>query len=84
MTNPAARTDPGAPISGMPILDADQSRSVVVLKRSMNLGFAGIDNELYHPKTSTLLGDAKSSVNDITEGAQGPVAARLEVVAGRP
>ncbi|OLF12046.1 NAD(P) transhydrogenase subunit beta [Actinophytocola xinjiangensis] len=67
VTNPAARTDPGSPIYGMPILDVDHSRSVIVLKRSMNPGFAGVDNELYyHPKTSMLFGDAKSSVNELT------------------
>ena len=52
----------------MPILDVDQSESVIVLKRSMSPGFAGIDNPLfYDPKTSMLFGDAKASVADITE-----------------
>jgi NAD(P) transhydrogenase subunit beta len=68
VTNPAARTDPGSPIYGMPILDVNASRSVIVLKRSMSSGFAGIDNDLfYDPKTSMLFGDAKSSVNEIVE-----------------
>lgn len=68
VTNPAARTDPGSPIYGMPILNVDESRSVIVLKRSMRPGFAGVDNELYFdPHTSLLFGDAKSSVHDITE-----------------
>jgi NAD(P) transhydrogenase subunit beta len=68
VTNPAARTDPGSPIYGMPILNVDESRSVIVLKRSMRPGFAGVDNELYFdPRTSLLFGDAKSSVHDITE-----------------
>ena len=68
VTNPAARTDPGSPIYGMPILDVDQARSVIVLKRSMSSGFAGIDNELYYdPKTAMLFGDAKSSVTEIAE-----------------
>jgi NAD(P) transhydrogenase subunit beta len=63
VTNPAARNSPSSPIYGMPILDVDRSRNVVVLKRSMNPGFAGIDNELYHdPKTVMLFGDAKESV----------------------
>jgi NAD(P) transhydrogenase subunit beta len=63
VTNPAARTDPGSPIHGMPILDVDRSRSVIVLKRSMNSGFAGIDNPLFSaPRTAMLFGDAKSSV----------------------
>jgi NAD(P) transhydrogenase subunit beta len=63
VTNPAARSDPGSPIYGMPILDVDKAASVVVLKRSMNPGFAGIDNELYlDSKTTMLFGDAKDSV----------------------
>jgi NAD(P) transhydrogenase subunit beta len=68
VTNPAARTDPNSPIYGMPILNVDESRSVIVLKRSMRPGFAGVDNELYFdPRTSLLFGDAKESVHDITE-----------------
>jgi NAD(P) transhydrogenase subunit beta len=63
VTNPAARSEPGSPIYGMPILDVDRSASVVVLKRSMSPGFAGIDNPLYvDPKTVMLFGDAKESV----------------------
>jgi NAD(P) transhydrogenase subunit beta len=63
VTNPAARNNPGSPIYGMPILDVDRAASVVVLKRSMNPGFAGIDNPLYtDPKTVMLFGDAKESV----------------------
>ncbi|HXT92143.1 MAG TPA: NAD(P)(+) transhydrogenase (Re/Si-specific) subunit beta [Trebonia sp.] len=66
--NPAARTNPNSPIYGMPILDVDQARSVIVLKRSMSSGFAGIDNDLfYNAKTAMLFGDAKSSVNEIAE-----------------
>jgi len=66
VTNPAARSDPGSPIYGMPILDVDKAASVVVLKRSMNPGFAGIDNELYlDPKTTMLFGDAKDSVLEL-------------------
>jgi NAD(P) transhydrogenase subunit beta len=63
VTNPAARSDPGSPIYGMPILDVDKAASIVVLKRSMNPGFAGIDNELYlDSKTTMLFGDAKESI----------------------
>jgi H+-translocating NAD(P) transhydrogenase subunit beta len=68
VTNPAANTNPESPIYGMPILNVNQSHSVIVLKRSMNPGFAGIENELYYdPKTSMLFGDAKSSVGEITQ-----------------
>ncbi len=66
VTNPAARTDTGSPIYGMPILDVDKARTVMVIKRSMNPGFAGIDNPLYYlDKTLMLFGDAKSFVNSI-------------------
>ncbi|MGH3942962.1 MAG: NAD(P)(+) transhydrogenase (Re/Si-specific) subunit beta [Pseudonocardiaceae bacterium] len=68
VTNPAARTDPNSPIHGMPILNVDESKSVIVLKRSMNTGFAGIENELYYDaKTAMLFGDAKSSVESVIE-----------------
>jgi proton-translocating NAD(P)+ transhydrogenase subunit beta len=67
VTNPAAQNEPGSPIYGMPILEVDKSHSVIILKRSMASGFAGIDNPLfYDPKTSMLFGDAKQSVSDIT------------------
>jgi proton-translocating NAD(P)+ transhydrogenase subunit beta len=67
VTNPAAKDQPDSPIYGMPILEVDKSQSVIVLKRSMNSGFAGIDNPLfYNPKTAMLFGDAKASVSDIT------------------
>jgi H+-translocating NAD(P) transhydrogenase subunit beta len=63
VVNPAARSSPGSPIYGMPILDVDQAKNVVFLKRSMRPGFAGIDNELlYDPKTIMLFGDAKESL----------------------
>ena len=63
VVNPAARNSPGSPIYGMPILDADQAKAVVFLKRSMRPGFAGIENELlYDPRTTLLFGDAKESL----------------------
>ena len=66
VVNPAARTDKASPIYGMPILDADKARSIIVLKRSMAAGFAGIENELfYDSKTSMLFGDAKSSLTGL-------------------
>jgi H+-translocating NAD(P) transhydrogenase subunit beta len=71
VTNPAAKNEPGSPIYGMPILEVDKSGSVIVLKRSMASGFAGIDNPLfYDPKTAMLFGDAKSSVSEVTAEVQ--------------
>ena len=64
VVNPAARNDRSSPIYGMPILNVDRAKHVIVLKRSMNPGFAGIENELfYDPKTSMLFGDAKASLS---------------------
>lgn len=66
VTNPAARTNSQSPIYGMPILDVDQSHAIIVLKRSLAPGFAGIDNELYaDPKTAMLFGDAKDSLQAV-------------------
>ncbi|HUE01224.1 MAG TPA: NAD(P)(+) transhydrogenase (Re/Si-specific) subunit beta [Bryobacteraceae bacterium] len=66
VTNPAARTDASSPIYGMPILDVDKAKTVMVIKRGMSPGFAGIDNELYYlNKTLMLFGDAKAVVGDL-------------------
>ena len=72
VTNPAARSDASSPIFGMPILDVDKARTVMVIKRSMNPGFAGIDNPLYYlDNTLMLFGDAKQFVNSIVRELTG-------------
>ena len=72
VTNPAARTDPSSPIFGMPILDVDKARTVMVIKRSMGAGFAGIENPLYYmDKTLMLFGDAKNFVGSIVRELAG-------------
>ncbi|WP_323793337.1 NAD(P)(+) transhydrogenase (Re/Si-specific) subunit beta [Nocardioides sp.] len=72
VVNPAARTTPSAPIYGMPILDVDQARQVVFMKRSMRPGFAGIENELlFDPRTTLLFGDAKDSMGKLLAAVKG-------------
>jgi H+-translocating NAD(P) transhydrogenase subunit beta len=66
VTNPAAKDDPNSPIAGMPIIEVDEAHQVIVIKRSLSPGFAGIDNDLfYHEKTSMLFSDAKAAAQDI-------------------
>ncbi len=68
VVNPAARTDTASPIYGMPILDVDQAASIIVCKRSMRSGFAGVDNELFYlDKTQMLFGDAKTSIGEVVD-----------------
>jgi NAD(P) transhydrogenase subunit beta len=71
VTNPAARSNPASPIYGMPILDVDQAKSIVVIKRSMGRGYAGIDNELYtDPKTGMLFADAKAGLEQLAQAVK--------------
>jgi NAD(P) transhydrogenase subunit beta len=76
VVNPAARHDKGSPIFGMPIIDADKAKTVIAIKRSMNPGFAGIDNELYYDdKTLMAFGDAKQVLGDVVKAVAGETAA---------
>jgi NAD(P) transhydrogenase subunit beta len=71
VTNPAAKDDPNSPIAGMPIIEVDEAQQVIVIKRSLSPGFAGIDNDLfYHEKTSMLFSDAKAAAQDIAAEMQ--------------
>ena len=71
VVNPAAKTSPGAPIYGMPILNADEAQQIVFMKRSMRPGFAGIENELlFDPKTTLLFGDAKDSLAKLLKAVE--------------
>jgi NAD(P) transhydrogenase subunit beta len=72
VVNPAARDDPKSAIAGMPIIEVDRAKTVMVIKRSMNPGFAGIDNELYYlDKTQMLFGDAKDFVSGMVKELAG-------------
>jgi len=67
VVNPAARTEPSSPIYGMPILNADKAKNIIVIKRGRGTGFAGIENNLfYHPNTRMLFGDAKKALQELT------------------
>jgi len=71
VVNPVARTDPQSPIAGMPIIDVDKARSVIVIKRSLSPGFAGISNPLFGaPNTMMLFGDGRQAVTEITKAIQ--------------
>jgi len=71
VVNPAARSDTSSPIYGMPILDADKAKHIIIMKRSMRAGFAGIENELfYDPKAMMLFGDAKASVTKLVSAVK--------------
>src|SRR5437870_9654605 len=66
VTNPAAKNNKSSPLYGMPILEVDRAKSIIVLKRSLRPGFSGVDNELYYdPKCMMLFGDAKESLNSL-------------------
>jgi H+-translocating NAD(P) transhydrogenase subunit beta len=72
VVNPAAKTDPGSPIYGMPVFNVEQSRSVIVLKRSMNAGFSGVENELFFQgNTMMVLGDAKKTLLGLVGAVKG-------------
>jgi len=72
VVNPAAKTNPASPIFGMPVFNVEQARAVIVLKRSFNPGFAGIDNDLFgKPNTMMVLGDAKKTLREMTTALKG-------------
>jgi len=69
--NPAARYDKTSPIYGMPILDADKAANIIIVKRSLKPGFAGIDNEIYYnPKSYMFFGDAKGAISKLVEAVK--------------
>jgi H+-translocating NAD(P) transhydrogenase subunit beta len=71
VVNPAAKNNPGSPIYGMPVFNTEESRVVIVLKRSMNTGFAGIENDLFvQPNTMMVLGDAKKTLRELISGVK--------------
>jgi NAD(P) transhydrogenase subunit beta len=71
VVNPAAKTNPGSPIYGMPVFNAEEARAVIVLKRSMSPGFAGIENDLFvRPNTMMVLGDAKKTLREFIAGVK--------------
>jgi H+-translocating NAD(P) transhydrogenase subunit beta len=72
VVNPAAKTNPGSPIYGMPVFNVDQARATIVLKRSMNTGFSGLENDLFGlPNTMMVLGDAKATLKELVGGVKG-------------
>ena len=76
VVNPAAKNNPGSPIHGMPVFNVEESRAVIVLKRSMNTGFAGIENDLFvQPNTMMVLGDAKKTLREFIAGVKEEAAA---------
>jgi NAD(P) transhydrogenase subunit beta len=76
VVNPAAKTNPGSPIYGMPVFNTDEARAVIVLKRSVNTGFAGIENDLFvQPNTMMVLGDAKKTLRELIAGVKEEAAA---------